>query len=227
MKRVLAIRHVKIEDLGIWEDLLNKSGFEVVYIDTPHGEFLKEPLDSYSLVVILGGYMGAYEDEIYPFLRYEFSLIEETLKKGVPLIGVCLGAQMLAKVLGAKVYRGEQGKEIGWIDVFKTGEHQFFKEFPDSFRVFQWHGDTFDLPGGAKIIYSSEKYENQAFVYDKAIGLQFHLEVRLKDLTNWATTYQDELKSEGIDLSQFFSINPQEEERLKMLSEKLIKSLIT
>jgi len=86
--------------------------------------------------------------------------MEQALKLNIPILGICLGAQMLAKVLGARVFKGDKGKEIGWMEVFKVGEHGLFQEFPNTLKVFQWHGDTFELPKGAVRVYASEKYEN-------------------------------------------------------------------
>jgi GMP synthase-like glutamine amidotransferase len=142
---------------------LRNLGFKVEYLDTAKGETLKEPLEEYSLLVVLGGYMGAYEENLYPFLSYEFRLMEQALRLNIPILGICLGVQMLAKVLGARVFKGDKGKEIGWMDVFKVGEHEFFQEFPNTLKVSQWHGDTFELPKGAVRVYASGKYENQAF----------------------------------------------------------------
>jgi GMP synthase-like glutamine amidotransferase len=120
------------------ERSLKNLGFKVEYLDTAKGETLKEPLEGYSLLVVLGGYMGAYEENLYPFLSYEFRLMEQALKLNIPILGICLGAQMLAKVLGARVFKGDNGKEIGWMEVFKVGEHELFQEFPNTLKVFQW-----------------------------------------------------------------------------------------
>jgi GMP synthase-like glutamine amidotransferase len=196
--KALAIRHVLAEHLGMMERALRNLGFKVEYLDTAKGETLKEPLEEYSLLVVLGGYMGAYEENLYPFLSYEFSLMEQALKLNIPILGICLGAQMLAKVLGARVFKGDKGKEIGWMDVFKVGEHELFQEFPNALKVFQWHGDTFELPKGAVRVYASEKYENQAFVYGKAVGLQFHIEVDQNMVKEWAELYRDELQEEKV-----------------------------
>jgi GMP synthase-like glutamine amidotransferase len=197
--KVLAIRHVPQEHLGLLEPILTSKGFEIDYLDIAHGQRLKKQIENYSLTIVCGGYMGAYEEGSYPFLSYEFKIIEKTLELGIPLIGVCLGSQMLAKVLGSKVYPGEKGKEIGWMEVYRTGEHPYFKGFPQRIKVFQWHGDTFDLPRGAVRVYSSEKYENQAFVYDRAVGLQFHIEVDKNMVRQWTDIYKQELEREGLN----------------------------
>lgn len=224
--RTLAIRHVKIEHLGMLEPLLKRKGFQVDYVDTAEGQLLKRPLEDYSLVAVLGGYMGAYEEDKFPFLSYEFRLMEEAIKRDIPMLGICLGSQMLAKVLGAKVYRGEKGKEIGWFKVFKKGTHNYFENFPEEITVFQWHGDTFELPKGAVRIYSSERYENQAFVYGKAVGLQFHIEVTKDMVGRWARAYKDELDREGLSPKELLSVNGKHIYFLRSLVNSLISRIV-
>ncbi|WP_233186187.1 type 1 glutamine amidotransferase [Thermotoga sp. KOL6] len=170
--------------------------------------------------------MGAYEEEKYPFLKYEFHLIEEVLKKGIPFLGICLGSQMLAKVLGSNVYKGKKGEEIGWYSVEKVGEHRFFKDFPEKILVFQWHGDTFDLPKDAIRVFSSEKYENQGFVYEKAVGLQFHIEVDSKTINRWVKAYKEELSTRRIDPENLLKIAKHEEKDSKKMLEGLINRMV-
>lgn len=221
--KALAVRHVTIEHLGRLEPILRNMGFRVDYLDTAEGQTLTIPLEEYQLLVVLGGYMGAYEEDVYPFLSYEFKLMERAIQKEIPLIGICLGCQMLAKVLGAKVYRGERGKEIGWMEVFKAGEHPYFEDFPKRLTVFQWHGDTFELPKGAVRVYSSEKYENQAFVYKRAVGIQFHIEVDKHMLKEWAKEYKSELIQEGLKPHLLTSFDGGEQEALL---QSLLKGLL-
>jgi len=223
--KALAIRHVLAEHLGMMERALRNLGFKVEYLDTAEGKTLKEPLEEYSLLVVLGGYMGAYEENLYPFLSYEFRLMEQALKLNIPILGICLGAQMLAKVLGARVFKGDKGKEIGWMDVFKVGEHGLFQEFPNTLKVFQWHGDTFELPKGAVRVYASEKYENQAFVYGKAVGLQFHIEVDQSMVREWAELYRDELQEEKVR-EDMLRVEDWVYEQNYRLIESLIRGLI-
>ncbi|MCS7279410.1 MAG: gamma-glutamyl-gamma-aminobutyrate hydrolase family protein [Thermodesulfobacteriaceae bacterium] len=223
--KVIAIRHVKIENLGSLENLLKKLGFEIEYLDTFQGAKLDKSLEKYAFLVVLGGPMGVYEVSKYPFLNYELSLIEEALKREIPLLGICLGAQLLAKVLGAEVYPGPI-KEIGWLEVFKVEEHPYFIQFPEKLKVFQWHGDTFDLPSGAIRVFSSKYYENQGFVYGKAVGLQFHIEVD-KDLAKlWAKEYLTELTEEGLSEEILIKVEEKEVENLKKLALSLIKRLV-
>jgi GMP synthase-like glutamine amidotransferase len=223
--KALAIRHVLVEHLGMMERSLRNLGFKVEYLDTAKGKTLKKPLEEYSLLVVLGGYMGAYEENLYPFLSYEFRLMEQALKLNIPILGICLGAQMLAKVLGARVFKGDKGKEIGWMEVFKVGEHELFQEFPNVLKVFQWHGDTFELPKGAVRVYASEKYENQAFVYGKAVGLQFHIEVDQNMVKEWAELYRDEFQEEKIG-EDMLQVEDGVYEQNYRLIESLIRGLI-
>lgn len=221
--KALAVRHVKIEHLGLLEPVLKELGIDWEYLDTAEGNTLKNPIENYSLIVVLGGYMGAYEENMYPFLTYEYRIMEKALEKDIPLIGICLGSQMLARVLGARVYKGEKGKEIGWMDVYKVGEHEYFKSFPEKLTVFQWHGDTFDLPQDVVRVYSSEKYENQAFVYKRAVGLQFHIEVENRMVEEWAKEYKDELESEGLKAEDLYTFKG---EGHKTLLHDLLKRLL-
>ncbi len=224
--KILAIRHVEIEGLCAFEGILKTLGIEWTYLDTPKGERLTQPLEEYMALFVLGGYMGAYEEDKYDFLAYEFKLMEAALKKNIPVLGICLGAQMLAKVLGAKVYPGERGKEIGWMEVIKTGNHPYFSDFPKRLKVFQWHGDTFDLPSGAERVFSSEKYENQGFVYGKSVGLQFHLEVDRENAFIWKEVYKEEILEEGISPEAFSDFSDSEEGILKELRLKFLKKFL-
>jgi GMP synthase (glutamine-hydrolysing) len=197
--RALVIRHVKIEHLGLIENYLKEKNFEIDYVDTPEGQLLKRKLDEYQFIVVLGGYMSAYEESKYPFLSYEFKIMEQALKKEIPLLGICLGCQMLAKVLGSKVYKGENGKEIGFYDIKKVSDNKIFKGFSEVFKAFQWHGDTFDLPKDAQLIFSNDIYTNQGFIYKNAVGLQFHIEVSQNMIKQWMQEYKDEILEEKLN----------------------------
>lgn len=225
-KKVLAVRHVKIEHAGLIEDILKEKGIEIDYVDTAKGQTLKEPLENYSFAIVLGGYMGAYEESLYPFLSYEYKLMEEVLKRDIPLLGICLGSQMLAKVLGARVYKGEKGKEIGFFDVYKVSQVELFKDFPDKLKVFQWHGDTFDLPKGAHRVFEGDVYKNQGFIYKNAIGLQFHIEVSSQMVEEWLSVYNDEVEKEGLDREKIIQDTKIYIPILKEKLESLLDSII-
>lgn len=224
MKKVLAIRHVEIEHLGEFERILKDMGYIFEYFDVWRDDIGKLNIKNFDGFIILGGYMGVYEQDRYPFLKNTFHIAENALEYNKPLIGVCLGSQVLAHVLGAKVFKGPK-KEIGWFEVFKVGDDEIFKDFPERFVTFHWHGDTFDLPKGAKRVFSSDIYQNQCFVYGKAVGIQFHLEVNTQMVELWADEYKNELESEGIEVSKIINQPHQIFERMKDLSAKMIQKL--
>ncbi len=129
-------------------------------------------------LVVMGGPMSVWEEDKHPWLKQEKQLLEDFLRAGRPILGICLGAQLLAEVLGARVYRGEH-REIGWFPVKRTLQSlqsPIGALLPDSFDTFLWHGDTFDLPGGATHLLSSDRAPHQAFSWEQALALQFHLE---------------------------------------------------
>lgn len=136
-------------------------------------------LDDFDGLVVMGGPMGVGDEDVYPWLAAEKKLIAQTIKANKPVLGICLGAQLVASVLGAKVSQNPQ-KEIGWFPVQKTKAAQqcyFDSSLPNSFTALHWHGDTFEIPEGAIHLAKSAACENQAFSYrDNVLGLQFHLE---------------------------------------------------
>jgi len=136
--------------------------------------------DDVDCLVVLGGPMSAWEEDKHPWLTPEKRLLEALLAAGKPVLGICLGAQLLADVLGAGTYVGEH-KEIGWHRVEATAEsrnHPVGAVLPDAFETFLWHGDSFDIPDGATHLARSAAFESQAFAWNRVLALQFHLEVR-------------------------------------------------
>ena len=156
---------------------------------------------SFDLLLIMGGPMGVYDEDRYPFLRKEKIFIENSITLSKKILGICLGAQLIAEVLGSKIYKCEN-KEIGWFPVYKTEESEksrYFYDFPDKVEVFHWHGDTFDIPEGTRHIFYSEGCKNQAFESEdgKIVGLQFHLEVDMKSVKKWIEEGENEIKEGG------------------------------
>jgi GMP synthase (glutamine-hydrolysing) len=197
---VLIIKNIATEGPGTIEDYLRVKNLPYSIVDLHRGMAVPA-LDSFTHLVIMGGPMAVYEMERHTFLIKEALLIEQAVRAGKYILGVCLGAQMLAHVLSARVYPGPQ-KEIGWYDVGLTphGTSDALMSAlkvpdKDAARVFQWHGDTFDLPPGSVRLAMSDLYSNQAFRYtDRVYGLQFHIEVTPAIVSAW-------LKNEkGIDL---------------------------
>jgi len=190
MKTALTIRHVAFEDVGTLESALLKTGFELQFREAGlHDLSAIDPLAP-DLLIVLGGPIGVYEQAEYPFLTDEIALLRRRLEADLPILGICLGAQLLAASLGARVYPGTKGKEIGWGKLFpgaRAQEYPFMSSLLDeSVEVLHWHGDTFELPNGAAHLAASDRYVNQAFAWGRgALGLQFHPEVTAEGLERW------------------------------------------
>ena len=183
-RRAVAIRHVAFEDLGTLGDVLANRGFDISYIEAGRDDLAAagDP----DLLVVLGGPIGAYEADAYPFLAGETKLIEARLRANKPTLGVCLGAQLMAQALGARVYPSGV-KEIGWarIELTDAGRGSCLAALSDT-PVLHWHGDTFDLPAGATHLAASAMVKHQAYAWGPAaLALQFHIEVKGADLEKW------------------------------------------
>jgi GMP synthase (glutamine-hydrolysing) len=194
--KVLIIKHVEIEGPGLIEYCLmqEKIPYQILNINSN----IRLPrLDDLNHIVILGGPMNVYEEDHYPFLKVEDLFIKEAIERGKAILGICLGAQLIAKALGAKVFKASV-KEIGWYDVSLTRigfRDPLFSSLPKTFPVFQWHGDTFEIPKAGKLIATSTDVPHQAFRYGENVyGLQFHLEVTEEMIKDWINSYEDELE---------------------------------
>jgi GMP synthase-like glutamine amidotransferase len=175
---LLVLQHIACEPPGAFEDELRARGLDLLRVELDEGESPPDWRDFAGLIV-MGGPMGAYEDAAHPWLAGEKRLIAEAAEAGHPVWGVCLGAQLLAAALGAEVRPGAE-PEVGMLPVELTpaaAEDPVFEGAPQRFPTLQWHGDTFDLPAGATLLASSPAYPNQAFAFNRAYALQFHLEV--------------------------------------------------
>jgi GMP synthase-like glutamine amidotransferase len=170
-------------------ELLKQDGFDICHI---HAKKEKLPDRNFSLVVILGAPESANDD--LPYLQKEQKLIKKCVANNIPVLGICLGSQLIAKAFGAKVYPGPK-KEIGFYhDLIPANNSKIFSGLEKHFTVFHWHGDTFDLPEGATRLAHSENYENQAFQLQSAVGLQFHLEVDEELVNLWLDKTQEKLE---------------------------------
>jgi GMP synthase (glutamine-hydrolysing) len=186
MKRAAALRHVAFEDLDGFEAVLARRGFAISYCDVPTDDLAAEALRSADLVVVLGGPIGAYEERDYPFLAAEIALIERRLRHGQPVLGLCLGAQLMARALGTRVSSAGV-KELGWAPLTLTpdGRRSSLAAL-EGRSVLHWHGDTFDLPTGAACLASTARTPNQAFAWERhALALQFHVETTARGLERW------------------------------------------
>lgn len=196
----VTIRHVAFEGPGTLQPLLVERGYELRIVDACAGGVAE--LAPPDLLIVLGGPIGAYEDAIYPFLTDELRLIERQLARGAPILGICLGAQLIARALGAIVYPGAQ-KEIGWSSLTLTaeGEGSVLAPYKDGAPVLHWHGDRFDLPTGATRLASTAITPNQAFSVGRTVlGLQFHGECDGRDIEHWLVGHAAELASARTDV---------------------------
>lgn len=177
------IKHVQEEGPGLFEKYLPENTVTMLVSN----ESFPEP-KSTDTVLIMGGPMGVYEKDEYPFINKELDFIKKCFDKNVKILGICLGAQMIAEASGGKVYRGNV-KEIGWFEITHTEKAKndsLFSIFPEKLTVFQWHQDTFELPKDAVRLAKNENYVNQAFkIGDKIYGLQYHIEVNKEVLNTW------------------------------------------
>ncbi len=194
-RRVHVIRHVAFEDLGLWEAPLQNYG-TIRYFQAGVDDLSICLRDQPELLVVLGGPIGVYETDQYPFLDTELSLIRQRLQNQLPTLGICLGAQLIAAAAGARVYPSGV-KEIGWgsIKLTAAGESSCLRHLVDSrYTVLHWHGDTFDLPQDAELLASTELVKNQAFVLGrKILALQFHVEADPGQIESWLIGHTCEL----------------------------------
>ena len=194
--KAFVIQHLHFEDLGNLQPALQDAGYNIEYFNAVNPEHLNYISKNIcDLLVILGGPIGVYEEEDYPFLTQEKIIIKNRIDKKQALIGICLGAQLIASALGANVYAGGE-KEIGWKKIITTDSARSDFSELDQQYVLHWHGDTFDLPKGAYGIFSSALYPNQGFVYgDNILALQFHVEVQPHRIEEWLVGHACETSS--------------------------------
>ncbi len=185
-KPLLVLQHIACEPPAAYEDELRAWGARLIRVEVDAGEAWPD-WRSCAGIIAMGGPMSADEDERLPWLGPEKRLIAEAVRAGLPFWGVCLGVQLLAASLGARVLRGERA-EVGMLPVMLTAAgatDPVFSVLPAQFDALQWHGDTYELPAGAVQLARSKAYEQQAFRVQRAYGLQFHLEVDARLATDW------------------------------------------
>ncbi|WP_180103411.1 glutamine amidotransferase [Acinetobacter sp. YH12134] len=218
---VYTIQHLAFEDLGAWEDVLYEQGLRVRYFEAGV-ENLEKAFAHEGLVIILGGPIGIYETTDYPFLQQEIDLLKVRLERNLPTIGICLGAQLIAHALGAKVYAGH-AKEIGWSRLsLADAAHNPLAALANT-PVLHWHGDTFDLPAQAELLASSDLYPNQAFrVGPHILALQFHAEVTADSLEKWLIGHTCELRQAQIDIPTLRAAHQQYAPQLQQVSATVL-----
>jgi len=191
---IYVLKHIDIEGPGTLEDFLKADGKEYKVLDLYDNASCLKGLSDVSCVVSLGGPMNVYEDDKYPFIAEEVLFIKKMIEEKKPILGICLGAQLIARACGAAVRKADK-KEMGWFKASLTvdgAKDALFKSIEKEFDVFQWHEDTFDIPEGASLIAVSETCRNQAFrIGESVYGLQFHIEMGKELLQSWINEYID------------------------------------
>ena len=185
--RALILMHDREEDAGTITTYLEQHHVEIHTVKLYEGTRLPNDVFDFDTVISMGGPMNVYEEDKYPFLAEETEFLVRCFEKGLPVLGICLGAQLMAKAAGARVIKAPQ-EETGWYTVSLTEEGKkdsFFRGLPESFTVFQLHGDTFEIPHGGTLLTTSSTCRNQAFRISNSLALQFHLEVQAAKLAIW------------------------------------------
>ena len=205
MRTALAIRHVAFEDLGTFAPVLAARGFGLRCVEAGVDDLARLDALAPDLLVVLGGPIGAHDEASYPFLLDELRLLERRLAADRPTLGICLGAQLMARALGARVYPGP-AKEIGWkpLSLTDAGRASPLRHL-DGGRtsMLHWHGDTFDLPAGATLLASTDVCRHQAYAWGRgALAFQCHPEARTVDLERWFIGHACEISAAGLSVGQ-------------------------
>jgi GMP synthase-like glutamine amidotransferase len=222
------LQHVPFEGLGSIEPWLKRSGYEISH--TPFFESARLPdIKEIGLLIVMGGPMSVNDESRFPWLRKEKQFIRLAMEQRKPILGVCLGAQLIANAMGARVYRN-QFKEIGWFPVQGVPLHDSSVfSFPPSVNVFHWHGETFDLPPGAVRIARSEGCENQGFqLGSSVIALQFHLEMTPDLVRDILTQFRNELRPNKYVQSEarLLSAAPEDYQAINALMDDVLSFLV-
>lgn len=199
IRRVHYLQHEPFEGIGCIEQWISNHRYTVTSTRFFENDTLPDT-DTFEVLIVMGGAMNIYEEAKFPWLAAEKQFIKKAVEEGKIVVGICLGAQLIADVLGGKVTQNPV-KEIGWYPINLTDagkENPMFEGLPETFTVFHWHGDTFEIPDGAIHLASSGPCPNQAYLYkDKVLGLQFHIEVTHETLAAMTTEMDDELTQGG------------------------------
>jgi GMP synthase (glutamine-hydrolysing) len=201
MKNLLAIRHVPFEDLGSLAEPLAQAGYSIRYADAPTADFEVLGKAKWDLLVVLGGPIGVNDGADYPFIAPELKFVEARLKAGLPLLGICLGSQFIAKALGAAVHRNSK-VELGWKPLTFTDAGKSSALRHVTGPVLHWHGEIFDLPQGALNLCNTDLTPCQGFSWGPALAMQFHPEVTAQGLEQWYVGNVGDIREAGLTVPE-------------------------
>jgi GMP synthase (glutamine-hydrolysing) len=221
--KILVIQNCKTEGIGLYEVYLKENGIDYNVFPAYSGKRFP-PIKQFDAFIVAGTPISAYKIHKYRFLKNEWRYLKKVILLNKPYLGICFGGQLLARLLGAKVRRNPV-MEIGGYEVKLTPDgkkNRFFRGFPDTFPVFHWHGDTFDIPKGAELLVQGVDCKNQAFSHKKALALQFHLEVTSRKTGFWADKYRNELKRVNKTKEQVVKEAQAKEKTMKRLAFLLL-----
>lgn len=230
MPKISVLQHIGCETLGTIAEALSAAKLSFEYIRPFEGRPVPKAMGASAGLIVMGGPMGVYDHPRYPFLSEEMRLIEQALKEEKPILGICLGSQLLAAALGARVVPGAR-KEIGWYPVELSPEARsdsLWKGIAPVFTAYHWHGDIFQLPDGAVPLASSAQTERQAFRYGpNAYGFLFHMEVTEKIIREMVQTFSEELRENGLDEQEIIQKIPRHLPGLQRVGEVVFKRWAT
>lgn len=228
---IYALYHAPTETAGLLGDITKEFGLPFKDVHLYDGEGLPRDTSDLEGLIVMGGPMSVNDTVEYPFLLSEVLLIEKLLSEKKPVIGICLGAQLIAKALGSRVYPNKE-KEIGWHPIQLTSsaaKDPLFRAAPQNLHVLHWHGETFDLPKGAVHLARSLRCENQAFRWEEnTYGLQFHLEATPAMLQDWCSSDQGsaDLDAAGEDGAEVLRQTPQAYEQLEPVARQVFSTYL-
>ncbi|MDH5518018.1 MAG: glutamine amidotransferase [Gammaproteobacteria bacterium] len=195
MKTAVVIRHVAYNGLGLFNRVLELAGYDVIYMDAGVADFSRRITIEADIMVVLDGPVSINEMAKYPYLVNELQLVEYRLQNNLPVFGIGLGAEIMAKALGASVYPMHE-KECGWQEVLLRTGNSLLEPLRGR-QLLHWHNESFALPDNAQLLASTAKCEVQAFSYERSLALQFHMEIEMKKIEQWILGHAIEIQNQG------------------------------